>query len=391
MVASGLWNALAARRRLAPGKGIGLQHLPKSLGYSGSMTGEGRVPGMSQLQTLAGYFAGWARGRPAREAVAATVSALAAVGIEFSTLLAQGALAGPLGRGTGRHGEVDEQKEIDVLTNDRIVDAMRSAPVAAVASEEMEEPLLLDEERPLLVAIDPLDGSSNVDANASIGTIFTVLPALGNNGEASAFLQPGVNQLAGGFLIYGPQTVLVSSVGAGTQIFTLDRASETFVLTHPKLEIPLLTSEYAVNGSNSRHWDDPVRTYIEDCKRGKEGPRRRDFNMRWTGSPVVDIYRILSRGGIYLYPGDRRREFRNGRLRLIYEANPIAWIVEQAGGAASTGRERVLEVSPKALHQRTPLIAGSRSEVEHVVRLHDGLQIKGERSPLFSRRGLLRF
>ncbi|HEX9882323.1 MAG TPA: class 1 fructose-bisphosphatase, partial [Hyphomicrobium sp.] len=304
---------------------------------------------------------------------------------------AQGALAGPLGRGTGRHGEVDEQKEIDVLTNDRIVEAMRSAPVAAVASEEMEEPLLLDEERPLLVAIDPLDGSSNVDANASIGTIFTVLPALGNNGEASAFLQPGVNQLAGGFLIYGPQTVLVSSVGAGTQIFTLDRASETFVLTHPKLEIPLLTSEYAVNGSNSRHWDDPVRTYIEDCKRGKEGPRRRDFNMRWTGSPVVDIYRILSRGGIYLYPGDRRREFRNGRLRLIYEANPIAWIVEQAGGAASTGRERVLEVSPKALHQRTPLIAGSRSEVEHVVRLHDGLQIKGERSPLFSRRGLLRF
>jgi fructose-1,6-bisphosphatase I len=346
---------------------------------------------MTQLQTLAGYFAGWARGRPAREAVAATVGALAAVGIVLSALLAQGALAGPLGRSTGRRGEVDEQKEIDVLTNDRIVEALRSAPVAAIASEEMDDPLLLDEKAPLLVAVDPLDGSSNVDANASIGTIFTVLPALGDGAEASAFLQPGVNQLAAGFLVYGPQTVLVLSVGAGTQIFTLDRRSETFVLTHPKVEIPPATSEYAINGSNSRHWDEPVRTYVEDCKRGRDGPRGRDFNMRWTGSPVVDIYRILSRGGIYLYPGDRRREFRNGRLRLIYEANPIAWIIEQAGGAASTGRERVLEVSPASLHQRTPLIAGSRTEVEHVVRLHDGLQIRGERSPLFSRRGLLRF
>jgi fructose-1,6-bisphosphatase I len=346
---------------------------------------------MSQQQTLAGYLAGWASGRPAREAVAATVATLAAVGAELAALLGQGALAGPLGRATGRRGDVDEQKEIDVLTNDRIVEALRSAPVAAVASEEMENPVLLDDSAPLLVAIDPLDGSSNVDANASIGSIFTLLPALGRNGEASAFLQPGVNQLAGGFLVYGPQTVLVLSVGAGTQIFTLDRSTGTFVLTHANVEIPLKTSEYAINDSNFRHWDEPVRTYVEDCRRGKEGLRRRDFNMRWTGSPVVDFYRILSRGGVYLYPGDKRREFRNGRLRLIYEANPIAWIVEQAGGAASTGRERVLEVSPESLHQRVPLVAGSRSEVEHVVRLHDGLQIRGERSPLFSRRGLLRF
>lgn len=346
---------------------------------------------MSQQQTLAGYLAGWASGKPAREAVAATVATLAAVGAELAALLGLGALAGPLGRATGRRGEVDEQKEIDVLTNDRIVEALRSAPVAAVASEEMENPVLLDDSAPLLVAIDPLDGSSNVDANASIGSIFTLLPALGRNGEASAFLQPGVNQLAGGFLVYGPQTVLVLSVGAGTQIFTLDRSTGTFVLTHAKVEIPLKTSEYAINDSNFRYWDEPVRTYVEDCRRGKEGPRGRDFNMRWTGSPVVDFYRILSRGGIYLYPGDKRREFRNGRLRLVYEANPIAWIVEQAGGAASTGRERVLEISPKSLHQRVPLVAGSRAEVEHVERLHDGLQIRGERSPLFSRRGLLRF
>jgi len=346
---------------------------------------------MTELQTLAGYLSGWAGGRPARLAVAATVNALAAVGAEFADLLGKGALAGPLGRSTGKRGDVDEQKEIDVLTNDRIVAALRDAPVASVASEEMEGPQLLDAKAPLLVAVDPLDGSSNIDANASIGTIFTVLPALQHNEQPSAFLQPGVNQLAGGFLVYGPQTVLVMSVGAGTQIFTLDRHAQAFVLTHAKVEIPEATSEYAINGSNSRHWDDPVRTYVEDCKRGKEGPRGRDFNMRWTGSPVVDIYRILSRGGIYLYPGDRRREFRNGRLRLIYEASPIAWIIEQAGGAASTGRERLLEVVPGSLHQRTPLIAGSRAEVEHVLRLYDGRQMKGERSPLFSRRGLLRF
>ncbi len=346
---------------------------------------------MNQPQPLAAYFAGWAANRPARLAVAATVSALATVSIEIAELVGQGALAGPLGRATGKKGEVDEQKEIDLLANNRIVDVLGGAPVAAVASEEMDAPLLLDEMAPLIVAVDPLDGSSNIDANASIGMIFTVLPALQYNEDPSAFLQPGVNQLAGGFFVYGPQTVLVVTVGAGTQIFTLDRRTSAFLLTQPKVEIPQRTNEYAINDSNARHWDDPIRTYVEDCRRGKDGPRGRDFNMRWTGSPVADIYRILSRGGIYLYPGDKRREFRNGRLRLIYEANPIAWVVEQAGGAASTGRERVLEMKPTSLHQRVPLIAGSRIEVEHAARLHDGLQIRGERSPLFSRRGLLRF
>ena len=346
---------------------------------------------MNQPQSLAAYFAGWAVNRPARLAVAETIGALATVAIEIAELVGQGALAGPLGRATGKKGEVDEQKEIDLLANNRIVDVLRGAPVAAVASEEMDAPLLLDAKAPLIVAVDPLDGSSNIDANASIGTIFTALPALQYNDDPSAFMQPGVNQLAGGFFVYGPQTVLVVTVGAGTQIFTLDRRTSTFLLTQPKVEIPARTNEYAINDSNARHWDDPIRTYVEDCRRGKEGPRGRDFNMRWTGSPVADIYRIMSRGGVYLYPGDKRREFRDGRLRLIYEASPIAWVVEQAGGAASTGRERVLEMKPTSLHQRVPLIAGSRIEVEHAARLHDGLQIRGERSPLFSRRGLLRF
>jgi fructose-1,6-bisphosphatase I len=253
---------------------------------------------MNQPQSLAAYFAGWAAARPARLAVAATVGALVTAAIEMGELVGQGALAGPLGRLTGRKGDVDEQKEVDLLANNRIVDVLSGAPVAAVASEEMDAPLLLDEKAPLLVAVDPLDGSSNIDANASIGMIFTVLPALEHNGDASAFLQPGVNQLAGGFFVYGPQLVLVVTVGAGTQIFTLDRRSSTFVLTHPKVEIPAHASEYAINDSNSRHWDDPIRAYVEDCRRGKDGPRGRDFNMRWTGSPVADIYRIVSRGGI---------------------------------------------------------------------------------------------
>lgn len=346
---------------------------------------------MSQLQTLAGYFSGWAGTRSVRAAIADTVNALADVSLTITDLLAKGALAGPLGRSTGKRGDFEEQKEIDVLANDLVVAALRAVPVAAVASEEMDRSVLLNENAPLLVAVDPLDGSSNIDANASIGMVFTVLPALQYNDEPAAFLQPGVNQLAGGFFVYGPQTVLVVSVGAGTQIFTLDRQSGTYLLTHPKVEIPRSTVEYAINCSNARHWYEPVRMYVEDCNQGKPGPRGRDYNMRWTGSPVADFYRILSRGGIYLYPGDRRREFRHGRLRLIYEVNPFAWVVEQAGGMASSGRERVLEIAPQGLHQRIPLIAGSRAEVDYVLQLHDGQQNKGERSPLFSRRGLLRF
>ena len=238
----------------------------------------------------------------------------------------------------------------------------------------MEEPLLLDETAPLLVAVDPLDGSSNIDANASIGTIFTVLPALQHNGEPSAFLQPGVNQLAGGFFVYGPQTVLVVSVGAGTQIFTLDRSTRHVRADPPEGRDPAARrAEYAINGSNSRHWDEPVRTYVEDCKRGKEGPRGRDFNMRWTGSPVVDIYRILSRGGIYLYPGRQAARVPQRAAAAHLRGKP-----HRVGRRA--GRRRRLDraasacsrCAPKSLHQRVPLIAGSRSEVEHVVRLHDG-------------------
>jgi fructose-1,6-bisphosphatase I len=342
------------------------------------------------LVTLTEYLSNWGLGVSKREAVARTVEALAAACIDMTERVAKGALDGKLSRVTARAGEFDEQKEIDVLANDAIIAALKTAPVAAIASEELELPLVLDETAPLLVATDPLDGSSNVDANVSFGMIFSVLPRHPTSTGEAAFLRPGSHQLAAGFIVYGPQTVLVLTVGTGTNIFTLDRGGKTFYLTHPKIAVPPATSEYAINSSNARYWDEPIRIYVHDCENGADGPRGQDFNMRWTGSPVADIYRILSRGGIYLYPGDSRKGFHQGRIRLIYEANPIAWVIEQAGGSATTGLERVLDVVPTALHQKTPLICGSREEVDRVTRLYTGLDFKGERSALFGRRGLFR-
>lgn len=342
------------------------------------------------MTTLSGYLSDWSLGGAKRQAVARTIEALATTSIDMTERVARGALDGRLGRVTAREGEFDEQKEIDVLANDAIIAALRTAPVAALASEEMPAPLVLDDTAPLLVATDPLDGSSNVDANVSFGMIFSVLPRHPSSTGEAAFLRPGSHQLAAGFIVYGPQTVLVLTVGNGTCIFTLDRVERTFFLTHPKIAIPPATREYAINASNARYWDEPIRIYVHDCENGADGPRGQDFNMRWTGSPVADIYRILSRGGIYLYPGDSRKGFHQGRIRLIYEANPIAWLVEQAGGRATAGVDRVLDVVPASLHQKTPLICGSREEVDRVNRLYSGLDFKGERSALFGRRGLFR-
>jgi fructose-1,6-bisphosphatase I len=254
----------------------------------------------------------------------------------------------------------------------------------------MAEPVVLDDKAPLLVAADPLDGSSNVEANISYGMIFSVLPRHPSSTGEAAFLRPGSHQLAAGFTVYGPQTVLVLTVGNGTHIFTLDREARRYYLTHRAVSVPSETREYAINASNARFWDEPIRIYIHDCENGSSGPRGFDFNMRWTGSPVADAYRILTRGGIYLYPGDSRKGFHQGRIRLIYEANPIAFIMEQAAARATTGKERLMDVVPVELHQKTPLICGSRDEVDRVGRLYSGCDLKGERSPLFGRRGLFR-
>ncbi|MFN0217670.1 MAG: class 1 fructose-bisphosphatase [Hyphomicrobium sp.] len=340
--------------------------------------------------TLKEYLSKWTLEELTRRAVADTIEVIAGAAVALSRRVSAGDLDGPLGRVTARAGAFDEQKEIDVLGNDAILAALRSAPVAGFASEEMEEPITLDAKSPLLVAADPLDGSSNVDANVSFGTIFSILPRHPTSSGVAAFLRPGSHQLAAGLVVYGPQTTLALTVGAGTQIFTLDPASQDFILTRKSIAVPRSTTEYAINASNARFWEEPIRIYVHDCENGADGPRGCNFNMRWTGSPVADVYRILSRGGIYLYPGDSRKDFHQGRIRLIYEANPISWIVEQAGGRATTGTERVLDVAPLSLHQKTPLICGSRDEVDRVIRLYSGQVFKGERSPLFGRRGLFR-
>lgn len=340
--------------------------------------------------TLKEYLSNWTLDGRTRGQVADTILAIADASARLSDIIGRGALSGKLGRVVARAGEIDEQKEVDALANGMVIDALKSQPVAALASEEAAEPIALQNDAPLLVATDPLDGSSNIDANVSVGTIFSILPRHPSSTREAAFLRPGSHQLAAGFFVYGPQTVLALTVGHGTQIFTFDRETRTFHLTTRNVAIAPEADEYAINASNARHWDDPIRIYIHDCENGANGPRGHDFNMRWTGSPVADVYRILSRGGIYLYPGDRRKGFHQGRIRLIYEANPLSWIVEQAGGRATTGRERVLDVVPAALHQKTPLICGSRDEVDRVMRIYSGQEFKGERSPLFGRRGLFR-
>lgn len=344
----------------------------------------------AKTTTLTTFLDDWALGGATRGRIAKTVLALATSSIEISELVAKGRLAGTLSRVTARAGEFDEQKEIDLRANESIIEALRAAPVAALASEEAPEPLLLDDDAPLLVATDPLDGSSNVDANVSFGMIFSILPRHPTSVGEAAFLRPGSHQLAAGIIVYGPTTVMALTVGNGTNIFTLDRDAKDFVLTHPKIAIPPETAEYAINSSNARFWDEPIRIYVHDCENGADGPRGQNYNMRWTGSPVADIFRILTRGGIYLYPGDSRPGFHQGRIRLIYEANPIGWLIEQAGGRATTGHERLLDVVPTSLHQKTPLICGSREEVDRVSRLYTGLGFKGQQSPLFGRRGLFR-
>jgi fructose-1,6-bisphosphatase I len=332
----------------------------------------------------------WAGTDVQRATVVRTVMAIADTAAVVSKLIADGPLAGTLGAVTGAdNADGDAQKELDVRANELFIAALRDAPVAVYGSEENPEPLVLDVRAPLAVAIDPLDGSSNIDTNVSIGTIFSILPMVPGEPDA-AFQQPGVNQLAAGFVIYGPQTALVLSVGQGTHIFTYDRDGAAFVLTRANVEIALGKREYAINASNYHHWEEPMRAYIDDCMAGIDRPDAKQFNMRWIASLVAEAFRILARGGIFLYPRDKRPGYQNGRLRLVYEANPIAFVVEHAGGAATDARHRILEIQPTALHQRVPFIFGARDKVERVVRYHEGHHGIGERSPLFARRGLFR-
>ncbi len=294
----------------------------------------------------------------------------------ISIAIGKGSLGGALGSAGSENVQGEVQKKLDVLSNEILLEANEwGGHLAALASEEMDDPHPIPHRYPkgeYLLVFDPLDGSSNIDVNISVGTIFSVLrcPDGVNEPDAQAFLQPGAKQVAAGYAVYGPNTLLVLTLGDGVHVFTLDREMGSFILSQQNLRIPEETSEFAINMSNQRHWEAPVQRYIGELVAGTTGPRERDFNMRWVASMVADVHRILTRGGIFLYPRDTRDSSKPGKLRLLYEANPMSFIVEQAGGAASTGHQRILDVQPTALHERIAVILGSKNEVERVGEYH---------------------
>ncbi|WP_426443350.1 class 1 fructose-bisphosphatase [Bradyrhizobium genosp. P] len=325
-----------------------------------------------------------------RAATVVVIEALALAAVELSRTVAAGSLAGIGGESGGINPDGDRQRTIDIVADRLMREALRTAPVAAVLSEEAELPETLDADAPLCVAIDPLDGSANLENNISVGTIFSIRPKA--HDIISTFFEPGTAQCAAGCFIYGPQTILVLALDQCVDCFTLDPRTNEFVLSACDLRVSQDTSEFAINASNRRHWSGAVRGFIDQCLAGVDGERGQDFNMRWIGSLVAEAYRILIRGGVFLYPADARQGYREGRLRLLYEAHPIALIMEWAGGAASDGRTRILELSARTPHQRVPLIMGSTRAVRDVDAIHQKVEPLFESSdaPLFARRGLFR-
>ena len=309
-----------------------------------------------------------------------------------------GAVAASQGGAINVQGEV--QKPLDVLSNEIFIRMNDwSGHLAGMASEEMDEPRQIPAayaRGKYLLVFDPLDGSSNIDVNVSVGSIFSVLRApqdvvdSGRDVTESDFLQPGSTQVAAGYALYGPTTMLVLTVGNGVAGFTLNPNLGEFMLTHRDIQVPADTHEFAINSSNSRFWEPPVKRYVDECLAGKPGPRAKDFNMRWIASMVAEAHRILMRGGVFLYPRDTKDPAKPGRLRLLYEANPIGFVMEQAGGRASTGRQPMLGVKPTELHQRIGLVFGSKNEVERIERYHQEPTTKERGNPLFAERGLFR-
>ena len=321
--------------------------------------------------------------------IARVLSGVASAALPVANLIRWGGLSGAFDAPLGPGHDGTAQKALDVFADKAFVNGLKGAGVRGIVSEERDEPVSLDETGTLLLAIDPLDGSNNIDANVSIGTLFSVFDSPGAEFAPAAFLQRGVAQRAAGFILYGPHTDFMFTIGSGVHMATLDPDSNAFRMTGFDLRIPSGTAEFAINASNSRYWPAPVRAYIDDCLEGDEGPRRRNFNMRWVGSVVADVYRIVVRGGVYLYPQDSREGYEHGRLRLLYEANPIAMLIEQAGGVAIDGFNRILDISPQSLHMRTPLIFGSKDKVERIAGYYRDSRAEHE-APLFARRGLLR-
>jgi fructose-1,6-bisphosphatase I len=293
----------------------------------------------------------------------------------ISLAVNKGALGDVMGAADSHNVQGEMQKKLDIIANEVLIEANEwGGHLAAMASEEMEGIYVVPHRYPqgeYLLLFDPLDGSSNIDVNVSIGTIFSVLRKPEGPGVSEQdFLQAGCKQVAAGYCVFGPQTTLVLTVGDGVAIFTLDREQGSFVLTQEDVQIPADTREFSINMSNMRHWDTPVKRYIDDCIAGKDGPRGKDFNMRWIASMVADVHRILTRGGVFLYPWDKRDPDKPGKLRLMYEANPMAWLIEQAGGTATDGRQRILDIVPTKLHERVSVVLGSRNEVNLITGYH---------------------
>ncbi len=307
-------------------------------------------------------------GKQAPRDLAVLIEAISDSCRTISYLVSRGALAGVLGSAGTGNVQGEEQKQLDILANDELMAmAKASGVVAAAASEEEGEARSLTHAAPYLLLFDPLDGSSNVEVNVSIGTIFSVLPA--REGE-DPFLQPGRNQVAAGYCVYGPQTTLVLTLGSGVVAFTMDPPTGQFVQTAANIRIPEKTKEFAINMSNMRHWADPVRSYIDECLAGEPGPRGKNFNMRWIASMVADVHRVLTRGGVFMYPWDKREPNKPGKLRLMYEANPMSLLVEQAGGKSFDGKQAILDIQPTGLHQRVSVMLGSKEEVEVLEKKH---------------------
>lgn len=314
-------------------------------------------------------------GQLADESLLTLLETVANTCIGISNAVRQGALSGVLGAAGSGNIQGEEQQKLDVMANEALLSGCEWRGVlAGMASEEMADPYPIPpshRQGPYLLLFDPLDGSSNIDVNISVGTIFSILRKTDDAPlNAGHFLQPGTRQVAAGYVLYGPQTMLVLSTGHGVSGFTLDRDSGVFQLTHPSLTVPSTCKEFAINMSNQRHWEAPVQRYIDELLAGSTGPRNQDFNMRWVASMVAEVHRILIRGGIFSYPRDARDPVKPGKLRLMYEANPMAFLIEQAGGAASDGHHRILDIQPQGLHQRVAVFLGAREEVVRVTSYH---------------------
>lgn len=303
--------------------------------------------------------------------LAQVIDTIAATCKTIDQALQKGALAGILGSAGNENVQGETQKKLDVISNDYLIDALKVHPhVGGLASEELDDFTPAQENGEYLVLFDPLDGSSNIDINMCVGTIFSILPAKNAVTQAQDFMQAGTQQVAAGYVLYGPSTMMALTVGNGVAFFTLNPETQTFLLTTENVQVSADTQEFAINASNQRHWEQPVKQYIEELLAGKTSIREKDFNMRWVACMVGDVHRILCRGGIFLYPYDLKDPKKAGRLRLMYEANPMSMLIEQAGGASTTGRVRILEIEPTELHQRVPVIIGSKNEVERVTSYH---------------------